>query len=89
MAEITDELKAKAEKAKNNLTDCYPVIATGNTYPVREDMQNWAFFWDVEKRAWINENASALEKFLFERKVIGGKWLGVELEFVKHEKMSI
>ena len=82
----TEELKKEARKARDNTTDYYTIVATGNTYPVKDDLQSWAFFWDADKRAWINECASEFERFLFGRFVADGDWSGVKLEITKNSK---
>ncbi len=86
--EVSEELKKQAREAYDNNTDYYDCIATGNTYPCKDSLQGWAFFWIPEKKAWKNECASAWEKFLFERYVADGDWPGVKLEFIKHKKSS-
>jgi len=85
-SEVSPELKKQAKEAYDNNTDYYDCIATGNTYPVKDRLQSWAFFWKPEQKAWINEYVCAWEKFLFERYVADGKWTGVKLKFIKHEK---
>lgn len=84
--EISEEVKKAGQKAFENHEDYYTVEATGNTYPVKDDMQSWGFFWNAEKRAWINECTSEFEKFLFERHVIEGDWLGVILNFTHNHQ---
>jgi hypothetical protein len=82
MSDISPEVKEAAAKAYDNHTDYYTTEATGNTYPIKDKLQSWAFFWNPEKRAWINECTSEFEKFLFERHVIDGDWPGVKLSFI-------
>ena len=86
--EISDELKQQAEKAMDNNEDYYTTEATGNTYPVKDELQSWAFFWNAETKMWINECTSEFEKFLFERHVIDGDWPGVILNFIHEPKGS-
>ena len=31
-------------------------VATGDTYPHRELFTGWAWHWDAERRAWIEDN---------------------------------
>ena len=81
---MNDDIKQKARQAWENHTDYYTCIATGKTFPIKDDLQSWAFFWDVEKKVWINDCVTEWEKFLFERYVIDGKWLGVNLKFIKN-----
>ena len=33
-------------------------IATGNTFPHRKTFQNWAWYWDSVRLAWIEDNGS-------------------------------
>jgi hypothetical protein len=33
-------------------------VATGDTYPHREKFTSWAWHWDSERRAWIEDNNS-------------------------------
>ncbi len=33
-------------------------VATGNTYPHREEFASCAWHWDAERRAWIEDNGS-------------------------------
>ena len=33
-------------------------VATGNTYPHRGMLTSWAWHWDSERRAWIEDNGS-------------------------------
>jgi len=79
------ELKAEAQRALDNNTDWYDVIATGNTYPVKDKLQSWAFFWKPKEKFWFNGCASAFEKFIFERYVTNGDWPGVTLKFILHK----
>jgi hypothetical protein len=86
---MDDNLKQKALQAWDNDTDYYTCIATGKTFSIKDDLQSWAFFWDAEKKAWVNDCVTEWEKFLFERYVIDGGWkdggwFGVNLEFIKN-----
>lgn len=31
-------------------------IAKGNTYPHRNILSSWAWYWDEERCVWVNEN---------------------------------
>ncbi len=33
-------------------------VATGDTYPHRELFTSWAWHWDADRRAWIEDNGS-------------------------------
>ncbi len=33
-------------------------VATGNTYPYRETFVSWAWHWDADRRAWIEDNGT-------------------------------
>lgn len=33
-------------------------VATGNTYPHRDEFTSWAWHWDANRRAWIEDNGS-------------------------------
>ncbi len=81
--EISEELKKQGQAAYDNNTDYYICYATGNTYPVKDDLQSWGFFWKPEEKTWMAECVSAWEKFLFERHVADGDWPDVELQFSK------
>lgn len=81
--EISDEIKKQGQAAYDNYTDYYVCKATGNTYPVKNDLQRWGFFWKPEEKVWMAECVSAWEKFLFERRVLDGDWPKVALEFTK------
>ena len=90
-----DEWKQKALDAWDNKKDTFTCFATGNTYPVKEDLKSWGFQWcDDGSKCWTLEYCSAWDRFLFERKVMVGKWPGVILEFqptdplVSHEMME-
>ena len=82
--------KTLEEQAKEALAsgESYNCFATGNTYPVREDLKSYGFYWTQEDKSWTRESVSGFDKFIFEQKVLNGKWAGVVLEFVK-EKESI
>lgn len=84
MDEISKEVDEQGQKAHDNHTDYYTVEATGNTYPIKEDLQSWAFFWNPERKVWINECVSEFEKFLFERMVIDGEWPSVKFTFTNN-----
>jgi len=84
--EVSEELKKQGRAAFENTTDYYDCFAIGNTYPIKDHLQGWAFFWIPEKKAWKNECVCAWEKFLFERYVADGDWIGVKLEFIKQDK---
>ena len=67
----------------------FTVKATGKTYPVREDLQSWAFFWNAEQRCWIREGVDEHDVGFFQMKVnnptcCGLKipWTGVILELI-------
>lgn len=66
----------------------FTVEATGRTYPIKDQLQSWAFFWDPNKRAWINECASTGELQYFMAKVSDGDWPGVILSCEKHPDYS-
>ncbi len=76
------ERKAASVKAHEDDT-FYTVYATGDTYPIKDDLQSWAFFWDADNKRWVNECASEFERFIFELHLADGEWPGIELEFVK------
>ncbi len=33
-------------------------VATGKTYPHREEFASWAWYWDADRKAWIEDNGS-------------------------------
>jgi hypothetical protein len=33
-------------------------VATGDTYPHRETLTSWAWHWDPDRKAWIEDNGS-------------------------------
>lgn len=37
------------------LEPCPVFLATGNTYPHRETLQSWGWFWDQHRKAWVCE----------------------------------
>lgn len=66
----------------------YIVVATGNTYPIKEDLSSWAFFWNAQRKVWIREGVDDDDKRLFSAFVSGipgknlkPKWPGVRLTF--------
>lgn len=85
--EISDEIKKQAKAAYNNDTDYYCCVATGKTFPVKEELQSNGFHWETDKKAWVAEDVSAWEKFLFERYVIDCKWPDVRLVFTKEKSI--
>lgn len=58
------------------------VIATGRTFPVKEDLKSWGFRWDTTRDAWT-AFATQGECSLFRHNVSNGSWEGVDLEFVE------
>lgn len=40
------------------ITKKYRYVATGNTYPHREYLTSWGWYYDSNRRAWIEENGS-------------------------------
>ena len=88
MAIIRDDWKQKALAAWEDKKNRFTCFATGSTYPVKEDLKSWGFQWcDDGSKCWTLECCSEWDKFLFERKVIDGKWSGVILEFKKTEPL--
>ena len=83
--QISEELKKQGQAAYDNNNDYYTCIATGNTYPVKDRLQSWGFFWKPDDKAWMTECVSAWEKFLFERYVADGDWPGVNLKFTEEK----
>ena len=82
------DLKAK-EKGEG--VKYFTVKATGNTYPVKDDLQSWAFFWKPEEKAWVRECCDGdMERRLFENKVKGKagliNWPGVVLTFIEEPR---
>lgn len=87
MAVINEEMKRKALEAYENKRDTFICFATGNTYPIKEDLKLYAFQWcDDGSKSWTLEYCSAWDRFLFERKVADGNWPGVILKFVPQPK---
>lgn len=84
--EISKELKVEAREAFNNHKDTYTIILTGNTYPIKDKLQSWAFCWKAKNRTWVSEYAGAWEKFLFGRYIVDGAWPGVKMTCVLHKK---
>lgn len=35
-------------------------VATGDTYPHRELFTSWAWHWNADRRAWIEDNNSGI-----------------------------
>ena len=83
------ERKAAAQKTHEDGTAFYTVYATGNTFPIKDDLQSWGFFWDADNRRWTNECASEFERFIFELHLADNEWPGIDLEFIKHKSLKI
>ena len=64
----------------------YTVVASGNTFPIREDLKSWAFQWDQEKKVWKRDCVSEFERRCFEGERDDGSWDGVELEFEEEKR---
>ena len=66
----------------------FTVKASGNTYPVREDLQSWAFGWKPEQGCWVREGADEHDVEFFQMKVANPDldmkvpWTGVHLELI-------
>lgn len=43
---------------KYPLTKRKRFVATGDTYPHRKTFISWAWHWDIDRRAWIEDNGS-------------------------------
>ncbi len=41
-----------------NWTETKRFVATGDTYPHRKTFTSWAWHWDQERKAWIEDNGS-------------------------------
>lgn len=82
MAILTKAIQEALLKAHEDKKSQFVCFATGQTYAVKEDLKSYAFQWaDDGSKCWTLEYVSALEKFMFERKVADGVWPGVILEF--------
>ena len=66
----------------------FTVKATGRTYPIREDLQSWGFFWNQQLGAWVREGADENDVGFFQIKVnnpdkdLQIPWTGVKLELI-------
>ena len=66
----------------------FTVKANGKTYPVREDLQSWAFFWHPAEGCWIREGVDEQDVGFFQLKVnnpnndLNIPWTGVTLELI-------
>ena len=73
----------------------YTVIATGQTYPVREDLQSWGFFWRESDKAWVREGADEHDTEFFQLKVLNPDhdfkcpWPGVILKLVPEPECEL
>lgn len=63
------------------------VIATGRTFPVKEDLKYCGFRWDTAREAWT-AFATQGECSLFRYNVSAGIWDGVDLEFINNTDNS-
>ena len=64
----------------------YTCVASGNTYPIREDLKSWAFHWDGATKTWKRECVSENERRKWEWEVSDGTWRGVELAFEEEKQ---
>lgn len=59
----------------------YICDATGNTWPIKEDLKKLGFKWDKAMSRWSCMAVSERERGLFTMKVQSGAWKGVTLQF--------
>ena len=73
----------------------FTVKASGNTYPVREDLQSWAFGWKPEEGCWVREGADEHDCEFFQMKVdnpdhdMKTPWTGVKLELLPEPPSAV
>ncbi len=67
----------------------YTVIATGRTFPVKDDLRSWAFTWDHLRKAWIATGVEQGSMNLFKHNVSSGEWEGVDLEITEEPESDI
>lgn len=80
---LSEADRKKAARKARDSRNLYTVYATGKTYPVKDDLQAWAFFWDADNRQWVRESASEWDRFMFEIRIADGPWFDVVLRFEK------
>lgn len=57
----------------------WTVVATGRTYPIKDQLQSWAFYWNAARRAWIAECVESTVLQYFMSSVSRGRWPGITL----------
>jgi len=65
------------------MKNLFVVIASGRTFPVKDDLKSWDFNWDKDRQLWIAVGVDEATCALFRHKVSSGEWDEVELEFKK------
>ena len=64
----------------------YTVVASGSTYPIRDDLKSWAFQYDGRTKTWKLDCVSEQQRRHFESEVSDGTWSGVELAFEEEKR---
>ncbi len=64
----------------------YTVIATGRTFPIKEDLKSWGFRWLDGQ--WVRAEAEQSEMNLFKHNVSSGAWDGVDLDIIEEPEID-
>lgn len=63
----------------------FTIIATGKTYPIKGILQGWGFFWDKDRKAWVNNYVDYKMIQYFMQKIAKGHWPEIILSCIKQE----
>lgn len=70
----------------SHIETVYVCDATGNTWPIKDELKNHGFRWDSGMKQWSALAVSEREKALFMMKIQSRAWNGVTLKFHSMKK---
>lgn len=64
-------------------TPKYRIVATGKTYPIKDQLVSWNFRWDHAGKEWIARGVAQGTMNLLKHRVSSGAWEDVDLHITE------
>jgi hypothetical protein len=59
----------------------YKCVVGGNTFPIRKELADWGFKWDVPSRLWESRLINSSDRRILEKKIADGEWYDTDVVF--------
>lgn len=66
-----------------NATPKYRIVATGKTYPIKDELVSWDFRWSHDDKQWAANHVAQGTMNLLKNRVSSGAWEDVELHITE------